>query len=81
MQWRGSRPTVRSRRGVGLRVAMMAADGGAEEEAQHGAASWGHRGGARSRHVLGEDSGARTEESGEEARSRRRTKTGGGVRR
>ena len=44
MQRRGSRPAVRSRRGVGLRAAMMAADGGAEEEAQHGAASF--RGGA-----------------------------------
>ena len=40
MQRRGSRPAVRSRRGVGLRAAMMAADGGAEEEAQHGAASF-----------------------------------------
>ena len=36
MQRRGSRSAVRSRRGVGLRAAMMAADGGAEEEAQHG---------------------------------------------
>ena len=69
MQRRGSRPAVRSRRGVGLRAAMMAADGGAEEEAQHGAASF--RGGG----VLASGSsgsGLRAFPAGRRTRRRRR---------
>ena len=75
MQRRGSRPAVRSRRGVGLRAAMMAADGGAEEEAQHGAASF--RGGCwrRGRAAPGSErfrrGGGRGDGAGEVEKGRR----------
>ena len=68
MQRRGSRPAVRSRRGVGLRAAMMAADGGAEEEAQHGAASF--RGGVLASGSSGSGLGAFP--AGRRTRMRRR---------